>query len=140
MNTAKQTQDAIETLKSDIINQLNDYKGGSYYGCDLAYKLFEGDNATGSVFCNTRKTIEFICANWDIFGDLVEYYEGNFGETLNPFKDAEKCHVIFELEGANQILAQCVTISNSWNEDLELTDEVIAQITEEVNNFTGNLF
>lgn len=131
---------AIEDLKQDIIDKLNDYKGNSYYGCDLAYTLFEGDNANGSVFCNTYKTEQYVKANWDLFGDLVEHYESNFGETLNPFKDAEKCHVILELEGASAILGQCKTVSDSWNEKIELTEKVIKKISKEVKAFNGDLF
>lgn len=131
---------AVEDVKQDIIEKLNDYKGGIYYGCDLAYKLFEGDNANGSVFCNTYKTEQYIKANWDLFGELVEHYKANFGETLNPFSEPEKAHVIFELEAAQAILSQCQIIDKHWNDKIELTEKNIKKITKEVKAFSGDLF
>jgi uncharacterized protein YjbI with pentapeptide repeats len=131
---------ALDSIKSDIIERLNDYKGGTYYGCDLAYKLFEGENANGSVFCNTYKTVEFIKANFELFGELVEYYQDNFSETLNPFTEPEKTHVILLLEASQSILSKCDFIDRNWNEQFELTETAIEEITEQVNDFNGDLF
>jgi hypothetical protein len=131
---------ALDSIKSDIIERLNDYKGGTYYGCDLAYKLFEGENANGSVFCNTYKTVEFIKANFELFGELVEYYQDNFSETLNPFTEPEKAHVILLLEASQSILSKCDFIERNWNEKFELTKTAIEEITEQVNDFNGDLF
>ena len=130
----------IEEIKQDIISKLSDYSGASSYGCDLAYKLFEGENANGSVFCNTYRTKEYIKNNFDLFGDFLEYYQSNFGETLNPFTEPEKCHVIFLLEAAQSILSQCAFIDANWNNQIELTDDIIQTITDEVNAFSADLF
>lgn len=130
----------IEEIKQDIISKLSDYSGTSSYGCDLAYKLFEGENANGSVFCNTYKTKEYIKENFDLFGDFLENYEMNFGETLNPFTEPEKCHVIFLMEAAQSILSKCDFIDENWNTNIELTEDVIQTITDEVNAFSGDLF
>ena len=79
----------ITDLKADIIGKLSDYKGSSIYASELAYTLFEGENCNGSVFCNTWKTKEFIKENFDLFGELLEYWSDNVGETLNPFLEPE---------------------------------------------------
>jgi hypothetical protein len=134
------TTDFLTDLKAQIIDKLNDYSGGTYYACDLAYTLFEGENANGSVFCNTYKTKEFIKANFDIFGDLVEYCSENMDLTLNPFSEPEKAHVILLLESCQSLLAQLPTIDKNWNEQIELTDEMILQLTNEINEFNGDLF
>lgn len=124
----------ISGLKQDIKDRLSDYSGGNYYGCDLAYTLFEGENANGSVFCNAYKTKEFIKANFDLFGDLVEYCKENMGMTLNPFSEPEKALVILLLESAQSMLAKLPLIDENWNEQIELTDDAIeilcAQIEE----------
>jgi hypothetical protein len=131
---------AVEDIKNDICEKLNDYKGGSYYGCDLAYTLFECDNVNGSVFCNTYRTEQYIKANWNLFGELVEHYKSNFGETLNPFTEPEKAHVIFELEAAQGILAACPTIDDNWNNQLELTEKTVKKLIKEVKAFNGDIF
>lgn len=45
MNTTNFTTELINT----IIERLKDYKNCDIYGSDLAYTLFEGENANGSV-------------------------------------------------------------------------------------------
>jgi len=138
--TAMKTNDFLTDLKKDIINKLNDYSGGIYYACDLAYTLFEGENANCSVFCNTYKTKEFIKANFDIFGDLVEYCKDNLDMTLNPFSEPEKAHVILLLESSQSLLSQLPTIDKNWNDKIELTPKMIKKLTKEINDFDGELF
>ena len=129
-----ETTNFILDLKNTIIDRLNDYAGGTYYGCDLYNTLFEGENVNGSVFCNTYKTKEFIKANFDLFGDLVEYVESNFDMTLNPFNEPEKAHVILLLEASQSILSQCKFIDENWNNEIELTDKVIKKLTKQIND------
>ena len=128
MKTKTFTSELIET----IISRLNDYKNTNVYGCDLAYTLFEGENANGSVFCNTYQTKEFIKENFDLFGDLVEYIKDNLDYTLNPFSEPEKAHVILLLEASQSILSKLPTIDKFWNDEKELTPKLIKQLTKEL--------
>lgn len=130
----------INEIKESIIDRLSDYKGTTSYGCDLAYKLFEGENANGSVYCNAFKTKEYIKANFDLFGDFLESYQSNVGETLNPFTEPEIVHVIFLLEAVSSILGQSKFIQANWDNQLELTDENIEAIIYDINTFEGDLF
>lgn len=124
----------ISDLKNTIINKLNDYAGGTYYGCDLSYTLFESENANGSALCNTWRTKEFIKANFDLFGDLVAYCEDNLGITLNPFNEPEKAHVILLLEASQSILSRCKIIDENWNNEIELTNKNIKKLTKQIND------
>lgn len=54
------------------------------------HHFFEGENANGSVLCNTYQTKEFIKENFELFGDLVQYCKDNWDMTLNPFSEPEK--------------------------------------------------
>lgn len=105
-----ETTNFIQDLKNTIISKLNDYSGTTNYACDLSSILFEGENVNGSVFCNTYQTKEFIKANFDLFGDLVEYVKDNMDYTLNPFQEPEKAHVWLLLEASNAILSKLPTI------------------------------
>lgn len=134
MNTTATNRNFIADLKKDIISRLNDYKGGSYYACDLAYTLFEGENADGSVFCNTYKTEEFIKENFSLFGALVQYCKDSLDMTLNPFSEPEKAHVILLLESASALMGRLPLIDKNWNEKIELTEKVIKRLTKEVND------
>lgn len=120
-------------LRNTIIERLNDYKNTNVYGCDLAYTLFEGENADGSVLCNTYLTKEFIKNNFDLFADFSEYYKDNFGDSLNIFAEPKKAHVILLLEAAQIVLSNLDTINEFWNESKKLTEELINAIVEELN-------
>lgn len=133
----------IEQLKAEIAEKLNDYKGCNIYGADLAYTLFEGENANGSVFCNTYKTKEFIKENFDLFGDLVEYVNDNMDMKLNPFSEPEKSHVILLLESSQAVLSRLPFIDKHWNKTIELTPKNIKTICMQLDNLhitDGDLF
>ena len=129
MKTKIFTSELIET----IISRLNDYKGTETYLCDLSGLLFESENVNGSVFCNTYKTKEFIKENFDLFGDLVEYVQDNMDYALNPFSEPEKAHVWLLLEASQSILLKLPTMDKFWNDEKELTPNLIKQLTKELN-------
>lgn len=139
MNTTNTTAAQVEAnfindLKNDIKNRLSDYSGNSYYACDLAYTLFEGENVNGSVFCNTYKTKQFIAANFDLFGQLVEHCMNNMDMTLNPFSEPEKAHVILLLEASQAILSKLPLIDKKWNEKIELTTRTIKTLCKQLDD------
>ena len=120
-------------LRNTIIDRLNDYKNTDVYGADLAYTLFERENADGSVLCNTYLTKEFIKNNFDLFADFSEYYKDNFGVSLDIFAEPKKAHVILLLEAAQMVLSNLNTVDEFWNDSKELTQELINAIVEELN-------
>ena len=128
-----ETKNFYTDLRNTIIDRLNDYKGSNVYGSDLAYTLFKGENANGSVLCNTYLTKEFIKNNFDLFADFSVYYKDNFGVSLDIFAEPEKAHVILLLEAAQMVLSNLDTINEFWNESKELTEELINAIVEELN-------
>lgn len=125
----------LSEIKSYLCDKLNDYKGTNSYGCDLAYKLTEGENANGSVYCNAYKTKELIKDNFELFGDFLEYYKDNFGAELTPFANPEKAHVILLIESCSQILGQSKYIQDNWDNNIQLTDKVIRQLKKDIKNF-----
>ncbi len=133
-----ETTTFTDDLKNQIIDRLNDYAGGNYYACDLSSTLFEGENINGSVLCNTYQTKEFIKANFDLFGDLVQHVKDNMDYTLNPFNEPEKAHVWLLLEASQSILAQLPTIDKNWNNQIELTPKMIKKLTKELKNLSIN--
>ena len=128
-----ETKNFYTDLRNTIIDRLNDYKNTDVYGADLAYTLFERENANGSVFCNAYKTKEFIKNHFDLFADFSEYYKDNFGDSLNIFAEPEKAHVILLLESAQMVLSNLNTVDEFWNDSKELTEELINAIVEELN-------
>ena len=128
----KNSNSLTEEIKSYIIDKLTDYKDGLYYSCDLAYTLTEGENANGSVYCNSWKTKELIKENFDLFGDFLEYYKDNFDTILNPFLEPEKTHVCFLICAVEQMLNGCKLLTDNWDNKIELTDKNIKAITKHI--------
>ena len=122
-------------IKSYLIDNLNDYKGVTFFASELAYKLTEGENINGSVYCNAYKTKELIKDNFDLFGDFVRYYENELGEKLNPLLEPEKAHVCFLIESCSQILQNCKLINDNWDNKIELTDKNINTLTKQIKQF-----
>jgi len=115
-----------------ISDALEDYEDVEIYGCDLALKLFEGQNANGSVSCSSYEAKEFIREYWDDAGEIIDDWKSNTGESINPFENPESFQVIMLLEGARDILSQSSFIDEHWNDEFELTGDVIKTIKTDI--------
>ena len=127
------TETFYTDLRNNIIERLNDYKGSTVYGHDLAYTLFEDANTNGTVLYSTFLTKEFIKNHFDLFADFSGYYKDNFGEVLDVFEKPERAHVILLLEAAKMVLSNLDTIKQFGDDSKELTDELINAIIEELS-------
>jgi hypothetical protein len=137
MENKKEYKDYVTYCKDFIIDGLTDCKGylNSEYACDLGYKLTERINVDGSATYSTYEAKQYIKEWWNEAGEVYEYQKDNYGECLqNPFENPEAFHVVMIIEGVNNILNQCETIQENWNDEIELTDEVINKLIEEVED------
>ena len=131
------------TIKEWLIDELANYKDQDLevYTSDLAYKITEDINNTGSVCCSRYHAKEFIKNNFEAFGGLVEYCKNNFEMTLNPFSEPEKAEVIAYIEGVTVLLndLECLQEADNTSEfqtiilNNELIDKMIQELKE--NNF-----
>lgn len=130
----------LEEMISEALDEYKDYPS-DVYGCDLAYKLFEGENVNGSVTCSTYEAREFIKEHWDAAGDYHEYMKDNFGEiTQNPFDNPEAFQVGMLLEGAQQLLSDSVFVEENWNDSMELNACTIAFIKDDLGLDTDDVW
>lgn len=124
-----------EDLVKDLIkDRLKDYKDNSYYGCDLAYQLFEGENIDCSFTYSVYWSKQLIIKYWEDFDTLYEEYLWSMGNenVINILESPERFVVIMLLEQASQILSKNEFIENNWNEEIELNDENIKEIVKEL--------
>lgn len=120
-----------EFCKEYLFEQLDEYVGTTEYACDLAYKLCEGCNIDGSLTYCRQTAIEYLCEWYYDAADYSEYEQMNFGERSNPFESPEAYMVKMVICGINCLLSRCEVIDESWNDELELTPEVIEAIKEQ---------
>ena len=123
-----------DLVRDLIISRLEEREGDSYYLCDLAYTLFEGENVDGSFTYSTYWSKELIKHYWDEFGELYDNYLFNMGgeNSINVLEEPEKFVVVMLLEQGQSLLSNYDNdfIQNNWNEEIELNKENIEKIIE----------
>ena len=129
-----------EYVKQHIEDEIWNYEGQSVYGCDLAYKLTETINADGTATYNTAEAKDYIHEWWNEAGEYWEYENFEFGEhRWNPFDNPEAYMVCMIIAGVESAVCRCSVVEENWNDEFELTTEVIEQIVEYVNNGVGTI-
>lgn len=127
-------KDFNEFCKEYICEKLEEMEGVTCYACDLAYTLAESDNINGTMTYSTKTAIDYIREWWYDCADFSDYEEMNFGKRSSPFVNPESFIVRMVIEGINSILSQCPIIDEKWNDEIELTPEVIEAIKEQIKD------
>ena len=137
-------KDFITYCKDYIIDNLPEHEGRLIYPGDLGYDLMEGPNADGTLTYSSYEAKEYLREWWDEADDYYEYERNNFGKGgHNPFANPEAYMTCMVIEGVNALISQAFDRIDDveWNEKVELTADLIEQITEKVNeNDTYRLF
>ena len=117
-------------------DKLDDYEGVNEYGCDLAYTLYEGENADGVIFYSTYESKEWIKEHFEDLDEIVEEINFQFGHDymakFNPFSEPDKFVLVVVIEVASYLLGRCKTIEDNWNNQFELTKAKIKKIKKEL--------
>jgi hypothetical protein len=134
----------ITYCKQYIYDHIDEYRGQMIYPCDLGFTLTEGPNYDGTLTYSTEEAKEYLREWWNEAADYYEYERYNFGTGgHNPFENPEAYMVCMVIEGVRTLIDQAFDEIEGvdWNEMVELTGDLIEQITEKVNeNDTCRLF
>jgi hypothetical protein len=131
----------IEYCKDYILSTIEDFEGHNCYGSELGMTLTEEPNCNGTLTFSRSEAKNYLREWWDECGGYWDYEKDNFGENIhNPFDNPEAYMVCMVIEGVNAILANEPHIEESWNDELELTEEVIEGIKKYVEEFDGEIF
>lgn len=129
----------ITFCKDTIKEELDNYEGSAYYACDLGYTLTEGMNSDGTFTYSRELAKDYLKEWWDEADEYWDYEQENFGEHIrSPFGDPEAYIVCMVIEGVNGLLAKCPTIDKNWNEEIELTEDVICRIKDELDEISDD--
>ena len=120
----------------EILDKLDEYEGVSSYGADLAYTLFEGENADGSMTYSRQASIDWIKEHFGDIGEVWDELVANFGSDymskFNPFDNPEQFQVVIVLEVASYLLGQCKTVEDNWDNEMTLDEKNIENIKKEI--------
>lgn len=123
----------VEYVKDFIVDNLPEYEGKEVYACDLAYTITKGINADGSATYSRQKAVDYIKEWFDEAAEVYQYQVENYGQaSQNPFENPEAWMVCMIIEGVSAVFSQCTVIDDNWNNEIELTEEIIKTILEEV--------
>lgn len=128
----------METIKDFVIDvlkdELDEYKGTSSYGGDLAYDLLQRYNVDGTYTYSTYKAKQWVQEYFEELAEIVNEMTEEGLPPCNVFKNPEAFQVQIMLYVAGQLLGQCDAVNEFWNEEQELTQEIIDKIKEELDN------
>lgn len=129
---------SFEEYCKDFINdKLEEYIGITVYGADLGFTLTEGINSDGTATYSKQKAMEYIKEWFDEAGEVYQYQVDNYGKACqNPFENPEAWMVCMIIEGVNNLLGQCETVENFWNDEKEITEELMENIKSEVQDLS----
>jgi len=115
---------AIDYIK----DELPDYVGDDTYGADLGNLITEGPNNNGTY---EDDSWGFISKHINDARDEYEYEKNNFGEVLhNPFEKPEAFVVCMLINTVNDVLSQVPFVEEHWNDEFEITEEVVKEILD----------
>ena len=133
----------ITYCKQYIYDHIDEYRGQMVYPCDLGFTLTEGPNCDGTLTYSREEAKNYLREWWDEADDYFDYAKSNCGMVQNPFDNPEAYMVCMVIEGVAALISQAFDRIEGvdWNEMVELTGDLIEQITEKVNeNDTYRLF
>ena len=118
---------AIDYIK----DELPEWEGQTVYGADLGNEITEVPNANGIY---EDDSWGFISKHINDARDEYDYEKDNFGEVLhNPFEDPEAFVVCMLINTVNDVLSQVPIVYEHWDDELELTGDVIKEILDALN-------
>ena len=124
----------IKEFVADVLmDNLDEYEGNSTYGADLAFYLLQQYNVDGSYTYSTYEAKKWVQEYFDELGEIVEEMTEEGLAPCNVFDNPEAFQVQIMLYVAGQLLGQCDTVTEVWNDEFILEADVIEKIKEELN-------
>lgn len=122
--------DFDKSILEDVVEKLKEMEDDTYIEnsttpYDLSFALWEEENNTGSITCNTYESQIWIGIYFMDIADYVDKYEEEFEETLNCFKSPEAFQVIIT------IFATKCLLTDFWDEGIS-KERLIEAIEEEI--------
>ena len=118
-----------------IVDKLHDFEGYTEYTCDLAFTLLEDESRNRFITPYEKESRKWIISHFDDIEDKLKnaweheisgYIQKKFWDDPNGFM------VCIYIETARDLLSQCKTINENWNEKIELDEDTIQQIIKEL--------
>ena len=118
-----------------IVDKLHDFEGCTEYCADLVTLLLEDETQQGFVTPYEKESRKWTLSHFhDIETKLKETWEPEISGYIQKkfWDDPNGFMVCIYIETARDLLSQCKTIDENWNEKIELDEDTIQQIIKEL--------
>lgn len=123
-----------EFIDSYIEDQLHNYAGSKVYMCDLGMLLTEEINFNRNYKnFSWQQAVDFAVEYIDDAADVFEYYKTELGMSPNFFENPNEYVVFMIIYGVENRLCESNTVDNQWNEEVELTEDIVKQILSDLD-------
>lgn len=128
----------METIKDFMVDVLKDkldeYKGTSSYGGELDFYLLQQYNVDGSYTYNTYEAKLWVQEHFCELDEIVEEMTEEGLSPCNVFENPEAFQVQIMLFVAGDLLSQCETVTEVWNDEIILDKDIVDRIKKELDN------
>lgn len=133
----------INYCKNYVLEHIDGYEGQEVYLCDLGFTLTEEPNCDGSLTYNREEAMDYLHEWWGEAAEYFQYEKDNFGAEYvhNPFEDPEAYMVCMVIEGVRGLIDRAISeigLDDEWNDEVELTADLIEKIKGAVEEFNGD--
>lgn len=126
----------VEYCKDYITFKLPEYEGTETYAGDITSIITEEDNNNGG-FESEEVSKQYLLNWWEDCAKFYEYYDFEFGHeeaaSLNVFANPRVFMFSMVYAGIDILLSKISIIDDNWNDEIELTEDVIETILNEIN-------
>lgn len=134
----EEKSDFDDFIKHYIGEKLNYLEGKKLYGSEVSYEILKEDYEKGYYFDNPEEEKEFITKHWDKAKEVYDYLEEEYLE-FNPFENPSKFIMcMLDLSVKTYINVDSEVVENFWNDEIEITGEIIHKIKEELQSKQSN--
>lgn len=120
---------------SEMAGHLRDWEGEDRRISvdDLAFELFDNENATGSYDCSAYHATQWIKEYFDDLGEVVAKMKNEWGSVANPFDKPECFQVQVVLFLASDLVWESRNLLEVYEEDTEvvMTDDLLERIAHD---------
>ena len=120
---------------SEMATHIRYWEGEEREVClgDLAFELFDNENATGSYDCSSYRATQWAAEYFEELCEVVEDMKNEWDSVATPFDDPEGFQVQVVLFLANRLMWESSTLQEADGAEIEvtLTDELLERIAHD---------
>lgn len=120
---------------SEMAEHIRYWEGEEREVClgDLAFELFDNENATGSYDCSSYRATQWATEYFDDLWEVVEDMKNEWGDVASIFGEPESFQVQVVLFLANRLMWESSTLQEADGAETEitLTDSLVERIAHD---------